>query len=113
MVVDARLRTSDPAVSAIGDCARYPAPGDAFVGGTVRLESVQNAIDHARYLSAGLSGALVADRATPWFWSRQAGCKLQIAGLATGHDLTVVRAGDTNRGFSVFCYRAENLVAVE
>ncbi len=73
MRVDAFLATSDPAISAIGDCARFPSPfahglnGD----GTVRIESVQNAIDQGRCLAARLTGKPAAYAALPWFWSDQ------------------------------------------
>src|SRR5205823_6771039 len=42
IVVDEYLGTSDPAISAIGDCANFPTP---FASSRVRLESVQNAVD--------------------------------------------------------------------
>ena len=42
IVVDEYLRTSDPAISAIGDCADFP---NAALGFRTRLESVQNAVD--------------------------------------------------------------------
>ncbi len=82
--VDAFLATPDPAISAIGDCARFPSPfvhglpGD----GTVRIESVQNAIDQGRCLAARLNGRPAAYGALPWFWSDQGAHKLQIAGLS-------------------------------
>jgi len=49
----------------------------------------------------------------PWFWSDQADLKLQIAGLAIGHDRTVVRGDPESGAFSVFCFRAGRLIAVE
>lgn len=78
IVVDARLLTGDPAISAIGDCALFPAAD----GTAVRLESVQAAVDHARHVARRLVHG--DDRpycAVPWFWSDQADLKLQIAGL--------------------------------
>ena len=53
VVVDAYLRTSDPAISAIGDCADFP---NASLGFRTRLESVQNAVDQGRSVAARLAG---------------------------------------------------------
>ena len=53
IVVNERLLTSDPNISAIGDCALFQSPR---FGGSLRLESVQNATDHARCVAARLVG---------------------------------------------------------
>ena len=47
IVVDEAMTTSDPAISAIGDCAAHV---NVFAGRRIRLESVQNASDQARLL---------------------------------------------------------------
>jgi len=110
IVVDDHLLTADPAISAIGDCARYPS---RFADGTTRLESVQNAVDQARCVAARLAGRPVPYAAVPWFWSDQGELRLQIAGLTAGHDRAVLR-GDPGEGrFSVFCFRAGRLIGVE
>ncbi|WP_299359503.1 FAD/NAD(P)-binding oxidoreductase [uncultured Paracoccus sp.] len=84
IVVDGQLLTTDPAISAMGDCASFPDPRS---GRRVRLESVQAAIDHARHIVARLTGAAPGPYAAlPWFWSDQADWKLQIAGLAMPED---------------------------
>src|ERR1700689_3825600 len=54
IIVDEQLLTSDPDISAIGDCALFASPR---FGGLLRLESVQNAADHARCVAARLTGA--------------------------------------------------------
>ena len=78
--VDAQLLTSDPAISALGDCASFPDPRS---GAMVRLESVQAATDHARLIAARIAkGACPDYAAVPWFWSDQGDQKLQIAGFA-------------------------------
>ncbi|MFI1705028.1 NAD(P)/FAD-dependent oxidoreductase [Streptomyces griseoruber] len=109
IAVDEYLGTSDPAISAIGDCAAFPDPRGT---GRIRLESVQNAADQARCLAAALTGTPRPYTALPWFWSCQGDLRLQIAGLSTGHDRTVVR-GEPDKGFSVFCFRDGTLIAVE
>jgi 3-phenylpropionate/trans-cinnamate dioxygenase ferredoxin reductase subunit len=79
----------------------------------LRLESVQNAADHARCVAARLTGNAKTYDGQPWFWSDQGPDKLQIAGLTTGYDHVVVR-GDAGQGsFSAFCYKSGQLVGVE
>lgn len=110
IVVDAHLATADPAISAIGDCARYPS---RFADGMVRLESVQNAVDQARGIAARLAGRPAPYHAVPWFWSDQGELRLQIAGLTMGHDLAAVRGDPDDGRFSVFCFRGERLIGIE
>ncbi|QVI27247.1 FAD-dependent oxidoreductase [Mycolicibacterium neoaurum] len=110
IVVDTQLRTVDPHISAIGDCASFPVPDSA---GLVRLESVQNAVDHARCVAARLTGQACDYDKVPWFWTEQFGAKLQMAGLVTGHDRTVVRGDPAHGSFSVFCFHGDTLLGVE
>src|SRR6267142_714525 len=110
IIVSEQLLTSDPNVSAIGDCALF---ASHRFGGPLRLESVQNATDHARCVAARLTGDAKSYDGQPWFWSDQRDDKLQIAGLTTGYDRVVVR-GDPGQGsFSAFCYKSGQLVGVE
>ncbi|KAA9164452.1 pyridine nucleotide-disulfide oxidoreductase [Amycolatopsis acidicola] len=110
IVVDERLRTEDPAISAIGDCAAFVRPSGAGRG---RIESVQNAVDQARYLAGSIAGRAGAYDAVPWFWSDQGGLKLQIAGLSGEADEIVLRGDVAARRFSAFRFRAGELTAVE
>ncbi|MBF6619040.1 MAG: FAD-dependent oxidoreductase [Patulibacter sp.] len=107
IVVDRSLRTADPAIWAIGDCARFP----TVDGALVRIESVQNATDQARAAAASIVAGAGTYDAVPWFWSVQHEQRLQIAGLSTGHDRAVSRVA--NDGLSVFCFRGDELLAVE
>jgi 3-phenylpropionate/trans-cinnamate dioxygenase ferredoxin reductase subunit len=111
IVVDDMLRTSDPCVSAVGDCASHPNP---FGGGlALRLESVQNATDQGRCLAAGLLGKPTPYGSVPWFWSDQGDLKLQIAGLTGGFDQAVVRGDAMGTACSVFCFQGGRLLGVE
>jgi 3-phenylpropionate/trans-cinnamate dioxygenase ferredoxin reductase component len=110
IIVDEQLSTSDPNISAIGDCALFASPR---FGASLRLESVQNATDHARCVAARLTGDARTYDGLPWFWSDQGDDKLQIAGLTTGYDRVVVRGDRTARSFSAFCYKSGQLVGVE
>nr|WP_235897632.1 FAD-dependent oxidoreductase [Mesorhizobium microcysteis] len=110
VVVNDRLLTSDPSISAIGDCAAHPNPWGI---GTIRLESVQNAVDQGKCVAARLTGNDQSYDALPWFWSHQGAAKLQIAGLAMGMDDAVMRGDPSTGKFSVFVYRKGRLIAVE
>jgi 3-phenylpropionate/trans-cinnamate dioxygenase ferredoxin reductase subunit len=111
VIVDALLRTSDPAIFAIGDCAAFPY---AFDGGDMlRLESVQNAVDQARHVARALLGDATPYDQTPVFWSDQGSARLQIAGVARRLDSSVVRGDPASGAFSVFRYRHHRLTGVE
>lgn len=77
IVVDAQLRTADPAIFAAGDVASFPC---ASARRTWRLESWHNAEDHARVAAANLAGGQETVGTAPWFWSDQYDHQLQIAG---------------------------------
>jgi 3-phenylpropionate/trans-cinnamate dioxygenase ferredoxin reductase subunit len=110
IVVDEFLITSDPAIAAIGDCAAFKS---RFAPGFCRIESVQNAIDHAHCLAKTLAGRPTAYDAVPWFWSDQGGLKLQIAGLSAGTETIAIRGDLAERRFSAYCFRDRQLIAVE
>ena len=116
IVVDAALRSSDPAILAIGDVAQFPvAAGWAPAGTRLRLESVQNANDQARTAAATLMGKNSAYAALPWFWSEQGALRLQMAGLKPDAAGAVRhrRPGATAASFSVLHYLADRLLCVE
>jgi 3-phenylpropionate/trans-cinnamate dioxygenase ferredoxin reductase subunit len=110
IIVDEHLLTSDPDISAVGDCALY---ASRRFGASLRLESVQNATDHARCVAARLTGDAKAYDGLPWFWSDQGPDKLQIAGLTTGYDRVVVRGDRAQGAFSAFCYKSGQLLGIE
>lgn len=108
--VDGFLRTGNPRVFAIGDCAEFPTP---YAPGRVRLESVQNAVDQATSVAKAIMGRPAPYTAAPWFWSDQFDLHLQTAGLTQDASHTVVRGDPANRKFSVFYYRAGRLCAID
>jgi 3-phenylpropionate/trans-cinnamate dioxygenase ferredoxin reductase subunit len=110
VVVDAHLTTSDPAISAIGDCAAFP---NAALGAMTRLESIQNAVDQAKRVAARLAGKPEPYNALAWFWSDQGDLKLMIAGLSHDVDEWVVRGDPKTRAFSIFGFRGGKLAVVE
>src|ERR1700722_12666354 len=106
---DDHLRTSDPRVFAIGDCASYPHWSAAR---RLRLESVQNATDQGRTVAKAIVGRGEAYRAAPWFWSDQQHIKLQMVGLSFGADDYVVSGQPDADRFSVFHFSGSRLVAI-
>jgi len=111
VVVDATMQTSDPAISAIGDCAQFPS---AILGAPLRLESVQNATDQAKTVAKRITGKSIAPYdAFPWFWSDQGDLKLQIAGLSHGVTDWVTRGDPAERAFAVFGFKDGELRVVE
>ncbi|MCX8507884.1 MAG: FAD-dependent oxidoreductase [Rhodobacteraceae bacterium] len=100
-------RTSDPAIWSAGDCASFP-----YQGGRIRLESVGNAIDQAELVAENMLGAGKAYEARPWFWSDQYDVKLQIAGLNSGYDRILTRAGEAG-AVSFWYYQGDRLLAID
>ncbi len=110
ILVDNQARTEDERIYAIGDVARFDL---ARYGRSVRLESVQNAIDQAKAAAASICGEPVVYDPVPWFWSDQYELKLQIAGLIEGAD-QMIRRGDPEEGkFALFHMLDGRLIACE
>ena len=110
ITTDRQCRTSDPAIFAIGDCARRPMAH--FDQRMQRLESVHNALEGAKIVAATILGQTHAEEA-PWFWSDQYDLKLQIAGLFQGYDHVVLRGDMDARAFAAFYYKGPRLIAVD
>lgn len=108
--VDASLRTSDPDIFAIGDCACFPSE---FSTQHIRLESVQNAVDHAKTVAENICGASKKYQSVPWFWSDQSGLKIQIAGLTSNTEITVISGDPATGKFSVCCFSNGQFIGVE
>jgi len=110
--VDEFLRTSDPDIYAIGDCAEHP---NRFASGgeRVRLESVQNAVDQAKCVVRGIAGNPAPYRDVPWFWTDQFDIRFQMAGLTSGHDQQVLRGNIDAHKFSLFYFRKGKLRGVD
>ena len=110
VTVNEYLRTPDPRIFAIGDCAESPS---TFAEDLCRLESVQNAVDQAACVAKAIVGRGAPYAAVPWFWTDQYDIHLQMAGLPTGFDQVVTRGDPQTRKFSVFYYRHGRLCAVD
>ena len=110
ILVDHQARTSDGDIFAVGDVARFHS---ARYARSLRLESVQNAIDQAKVAAQAIAGGDPVYDPVPWFWSDQYEIKLQIAGLIDEAD-TLVRRGDPEEGkFALFHFKQNRLIACE
>jgi 3-phenylpropionate/trans-cinnamate dioxygenase ferredoxin reductase subunit len=108
VLVDSSLESSEEHVWAVGDCATFPS---AYRREVVRLESVQNATDQARFLAKQLvSGVRGTYRAVPWFWSNQADLRFQSVGLTNDHTDTVIIGNVTGASFSVLAFQDSRLI---
>ncbi len=100
IVTDQCGQTNDPDIVSSGDCANHP---NELYQTRVRLESIHNTLDQTKAAAASICGNQKPFVSLPWFWSDQYDIKLQIAGLNTGYDQTVVRGDIENeRSFAVF-----------
>lgn len=102
--VDRHLRTSDPAILAVGDCASFPA--ELFGGRRIRLESWRSTHDHARVAAVNLTGGEAVIDTVPWFWSDQHALGLQVAGLSD-EGTTTVRRDVGDGAFILFSLAAD------
>lgn len=111
IIVDNGARTSNPDIVAAGDCTIQPHP--RYPAESIRLESVQNAVDQAKMAASSLLGEPRPTPAVPWFWSDQGDLKLQIAGLSNGYDDFLVRGEPDTEHFTVLYYRDGRLIAAD
>ena len=110
IVVDEYCHTSASDVYAAGDCTNHPSPR---YGRRVRLESVDNAFEHARSAAANMLGKNVVHDKVPWFWSDQFDLKLLIVGLSHGYDQCVLRGDPATHSFCVCYLRGGELIALD
>ncbi len=110
ITVDEFGRTSDERIFAAGDVANQP---NDFLGRRVRLESYQNAQDHA----AAVARNMLGEEQKPyqdslWVWSDQYDTNLQMLGHPDNYDALVFR-GDPDAGaFTAFYMKGPKIVAV-
>jgi 3-phenylpropionate/trans-cinnamate dioxygenase ferredoxin reductase subunit len=108
--VDPQMRTCVAEVLAIGDVASYR---HWLTGAETRLESVQNATDHARLAARTVTGHADAYAAVPWFWSDIGDMKLQMVGLTAGGDHHVISGDPDDNKFSLYHYAGDRLIGIE
>jgi NADPH-dependent 2,4-dienoyl-CoA reductase/sulfur reductase-like enzyme len=101
--VDATLRTSDPAIYAVGDIAAHEHPKYRR---RVRVEHWANAKDQGEHVAANLLGEDVPYKKRPFFFSDQYDLGCEYRGLADpSRDRLVVRGDLAAREFIAFWLR--------
>ena len=93
VLVDDRLRTSDPRIFAAGDISSYP---DAILGRR-RIEHVDNAIEMGHQAGRNLAGADEPYDHTPYFYSVVFGNRYEAVG-SLDSSLETVERWDGDRG---------------
>ena len=108
--MDDNGQTSDDHIFAVGDCSNHP---NNILKRRLRLESVQNAVEQAKSVAAGIAGHHRPYHQVPWFWSDQYNIRLQIAGISQHHDHRVIRGSPEEEKFAVFYQKNKRLIAVD
>lgn len=111
IVVDAASRTSDPDIYAVGDCAMHAHHG--FLRRKIRLESVPNALEQARWAAAAITGRPIPEAAAPWFWSDQYDLKLQMVGFSDGYEELAIRGSMETSSFIAFYLKQGRVIAAD
>lgn len=110
IVVNSSLRTSVENIYAIGDCASFPDPKTEKL---LRLESVQNAVDQAKFVAREISlGCNATFAALAWFWSVQYQFKIMIAGALSNFDRFEVTGLENDGRFNIDVYYKDKLNCV-
>ena len=108
--VDDFTRTNVEDIYAIGDVACHY---NDFMQSTLRLESVQNAMDQGKIAALYILGKEEAYYLVPWFWTHQFELKLQMAGCNQGYDEYFTRGSIEEEKFSIFYIKDEKLIGVD
>ena len=110
ITTDQYCRTNNPHILAAGDCTNS---FNALLNQSIRLESVPNALSQAKVVSSSIIGNELYNKELPWFWSDQYDLKLQMAGLSSGFDESVI-LGNIDAAEFIVCYGKDgHLIAVD
>jgi NADPH-dependent 2,4-dienoyl-CoA reductase/sulfur reductase-like enzyme/nitrite reductase/ring-hydroxylating ferredoxin subunit len=107
VVVDDRLRTSDPSIWAAGDVARFPWRGES-----VRVEHWVVAQRQGQAAARNILGADEPFRDAPFFWSQHYDVPIAYVGHAAEVDRAVVRGSAAERDVLVTLERRGEILAV-
>jgi NADPH-dependent 2,4-dienoyl-CoA reductase/sulfur reductase-like enzyme/nitrite reductase/ring-hydroxylating ferredoxin subunit len=107
IVVDARFRTSDPNVYAIGDVARFP-----YEGEPVRIEHFSIAERHGRAIAHALIGRPIEMRDIPFFWSAHHDVTISYVGHAEKFDRVAIDGSLDARDATIVYFDGDRVRAV-
>ena len=108
ILVDARLRTSDPSVFAIGDVANHDHP---VLGRRIRVEHWDTAIEQAKVAAANLLGGEQDYERQPYFFTDQYDLGMEYWGHGSADDDVEVEGDLAGRVFRAFWVRDGVVVA--
>jgi NADPH-dependent 2,4-dienoyl-CoA reductase/sulfur reductase-like enzyme len=108
ILVDDRLRTSDPHIWAAGDVARYPDPR----AGRVRIEHWVLAERQGQAVARNMLGHDLAFDDPPFFWSQHYDVPINMTGHADGFDEEIVVGRPSDRDVLVGYRKAGTIQAV-
>ncbi|KAB2812914.1 NAD(P)/FAD-dependent oxidoreductase [Pimelobacter simplex] len=110
VLVDARLRTDDPRVLAIGDVANHDHP---VLGTRIRVEHWDTAIQHGKHAARVLLGSDEPYTRLPYFFTDQYDLGMEYVGHVgrDGYDELVVRGDLAARSASVLWLRGDRVLA--
>lgn len=106
IVVDDRLRTSEPYIWAAGDVASYPGPD----GILVRAEHWVPAEHQGQTAARNMLGHDIAFTEPPFFWSEQYGVRINVTGHLAGWDEEIV-AGDPHQSDMLVGFRKGGVIS--
>jgi NADPH-dependent 2,4-dienoyl-CoA reductase/sulfur reductase-like enzyme/nitrite reductase/ring-hydroxylating ferredoxin subunit len=109
VVVDAQLRTSDPAIWAAGDIARWP---DPHSGQPIRVEHWAVAQRQGMVAARNMLGRGEAFRAVPFFWSQHYDVPINYVGHAERWDRIEIAGNIADKNCLVAFHSAGKIVAV-
>ncbi len=105
VVVDERLRTSDPNIWAAGDIASYPVPGE----GRARVEHWVHAQRQGQHAARSILGDDSPFDEPPFFWSQHYDVPINVTGLLAGWDMADMSGDPATRDVLV-AYRANGVI---
>ncbi|MEV5429000.1 FAD-dependent oxidoreductase [Streptomyces sp. NPDC052701] len=110
VVVDERLRTSDPDIHAAGDVVSFPHP---LFGTRLRVEHWANALNGGPAAARAMLGRDVTYDRVPYFFSDQYDLGMEYSGWAPpgSYDEVVVRGDAGRREFIAFWVKEERVLA--
>jgi 3-phenylpropionate/trans-cinnamate dioxygenase ferredoxin reductase subunit len=108
VLVDDRLRTSNPNVYAVGDIANVAHP---VLGERIRVEHWDTAIKQGKVAAHNLAGGDEPYEELPYFFTDQYDLGMEYVGHASAEDEVVVRGSLEDREFRAFWLRDGDVVA--